>query len=98
MEWYVDGIPVAELKRRYEAHELNINLTLIGANQKQLDFIVFNGDDWREDSYKGRAVQRVEFTVHLHQGMMATAMQFGQKHADAVAVLKNLLAAEVRNG
>lgn len=21
MEWYVDGIPVAELKRRYEAHD-----------------------------------------------------------------------------
>lgn len=21
MEWYIDGIPVAELKRRYEAHD-----------------------------------------------------------------------------
>lgn len=98
MEWYVDGIPVAELKRRYEAHELSINLTLIGANQKQLSFVVYNGDDWRAETYNGREVKRIEFDVYLHQGMMATAAQFSEKHAEAVAHLKNLLAAEVRNG
>lgn len=30
MEWYIDGIPVAELKRRYEAHDALVKaLTLI---------------------------------------------------------------------
>lgn len=31
MEWYIDGIPVAELKRRYEAHDALVKaLTDIG--------------------------------------------------------------------
>ena len=131
MEWYIDGIPVAELKRRYEAHNAlvkkikeiaqladepwliartsealamasehthEINLTLIAANEKQLAFVVYNGDDWRAETYNGREVKRIEFEVYLHQGMMATAAQFSEKHAEAVECLKNLLAAEVRNG
>lgn len=32
MEWYVDGIPVAELKRRYEAHD-----ALVEALRKMID-------------------------------------------------------------
>ena len=32
MEWYIDGIPVAELKRRYEAHD-----ALVKALEKMIE-------------------------------------------------------------
>lgn len=40
MEWYIDGIPVAELKRRYEAHDALI--AALGKAQEDINWMLNN--------------------------------------------------------
>lgn len=46
MEWYIDGIPVAELKRRYEAHDALVKALegMLGAWN-----MVCDANDWERD-------------------------------------------------
>lgn len=83
MEWYIDGIPVAELKRRYEAHDALVKALVDVA-------------DWNFPStghFWNRSHTPISYEV-IH-GSNGVRDYMKKMAADALAAIP---AAEVRNG